>query len=53
MTPVLYEAGDKATCHYCDEEKPTKGGAAIAGYLGIVVWYCADCYLSVLGKTNG
>ena len=49
---VLYEAGDSAPCHYCDETKPTKGGSTIPGYLGIVLWYCADCLFSVLGRSN-
>ena len=49
---VLFEAGASHECHYCDEIKPTLGGAAVSGYNGIILWYCADCYLSVIGKTN-
>ena len=49
---VLFEAGQFNDCHYCDEIKPTLGGATVSGYNGIILWYCSDCYLSVLGKTN-
>lgn len=50
---VLFEAGELAECHYCDEVKPAAGGAAISGYLGVLVWYCSDCLFSVLGRKNG
>lgn len=49
---VLYQLGESEFCHYCDQEKPVIGGEVITGYLGIILWYCADCLLSVLGRTN-
>jgi len=49
---VLFEAGQFNDCHYCDQSKPVLGGAAVTGYRGIILWYCADCYLSVLARTS-
>ena len=49
---VLFESGAVFKCHSCDELKETRGGSTLAGYLGIVVWYCAECYRKSLEVTK-
>ena len=50
---VLFELGKFTDCHYCDLKKPTAGGDVFVGYLGAILWYCSDCLLKNLGRSDG